>query len=608
MSSRLWYRFICFLLCRHLAYGATDLWVTSTVSPSPTSSGSLSTETSTHSVGSDTDESTTVGTTEAAFLDFTLDPMVTTTMAESEAPTDEPETRFPTTSTPVLMPHECLCDLTPDFCDIGCCCDTLDCSIANLSTIFTGCPQKAISGVCIEKWLMFRANVDSSLVTVTDLLFCVRPQEETPQSVPALPQFPELEDSYHFSPPAPLRSSYSRDFYRADDVIQTYLNSSSMRGLLRQPSPGAAANFCVNRNPAKFLRSVSLSCTRTLTPESCFTDPTLNAIFYFSDLSLIKIPIIESAQVSDFLVPVTPLAEWPAPRKQNNSCINVVKKVEFIIGYTGRGELTHATVNIILTEVDPDQLLLQTHSVYFKLIAISPNPVTVIPAVGLPIGSPVVGDFNEEVKPLTTLELPRGGECSADPSTRAPILFTHNSITGCIFRSPASDCSELRSQIYGVLQGLSTPDLIAMNSGSQPNWAKVITQECPVSLQETCESGCFLPSSLSIQVLWARQGLLHLPQNYILGAKYIFHCQNIKCPQLSALALTTEVTFVDTTIYPEAPLGLPQPNWKFPFGFFTRGSAELDEHITHSSSDRVTQSLMLLTVTLQTGLEFFFFR
>lgn len=38
----------------------------------------------------------------------------------------------------------CLCDLTPDFCDIGCCCDTVDCGVANLSTVFTGCPQKSV--------------------------------------------------------------------------------------------------------------------------------------------------------------------------------------------------------------------------------------------------------------------------------------------------------------------------------------------------------------------------------------------------------------------------------------------------------------------------------
>lgn len=49
--------------------------------------------------------------------------------------------------------------------------------------------------------------------------------------------------------------------------------------------------------------------------------------------------------------------------------------------------------------------------------------------------------------------------------------------------SPSSDCSELRSQIYGILLELATPDAIAMNSGSQPDWTRVITQECPVSFQ-----------------------------------------------------------------------------------------------------------------------------
>lgn len=52
-----------------------------------------------------------------------------------------------------------------------------------------------------------------------------------------------------------------------------------------------------------------------------------------------------------------------------------------------------------------------------------------------------------------------------------------------LFSSQSSDCSELRSQIYGVLQGLATPDVIAMNFGSQLDWTRVITQECPVRLQ-----------------------------------------------------------------------------------------------------------------------------
>ncbi|XP_040885283.1 tectonic-3-like isoform X2 [Toxotes jaculatrix] len=605
MNYRRWCRsfHIFIVLCARLANAATESGVSSTVNVNPTNGGPFSSPTpapgATEAVGF-----TSLGTTEVSEAPTVITEAPSAPSVPTEAP---PAPSVPTEAPPAVAPEGCLCDLSPNFCDIGCCCDTVDCGVANLSTVFTGCPQKAVSGVCIEKWLMFRANVDSSLVTVTDSLFCVQSENTAPQSLQALPQFPALGDSYHFSPPAATSSSHSRAFYRADDVIQTYFSSSFVRGLLRQPSPGASAAFCVNRNPAKFLRSVSLSCTRMLTPQSCTTDPNLNARSYFSDLSLIKIPVGETAQVSDLLIPVTPLSDWPAPSQQNSSCVNVVKKVEFVIGYTGRGELTYATVNVVLADVDPNQLLLQTHSVQFQLATPSPSPQGAIPAVGLRVGSPLIGRFNGDVTPLTMLKVSQSGECSSDPSERAPILFTHNTITGCTFRSPSRDCSELRSQIYGILQGLATPDEIAMNSGSQLSWTRVITQECPVSLQETCESGCLLPKSLSVQVLWACQGLLDLPQKYILGAKYIFKCQNFKCPVSSPLALTTEVMFADTTVYPGPPRGLPQPDWKFPFGFFTRGKAELDGHVVINGSDteKVTWSLMLFTVMLLTGLEFF---
>lgn len=37
----------------------------------------------------------------------------------------------------------CLCDVTPDFCDIGCCCDVMDCGLLNLSSVFNNCGQDA---------------------------------------------------------------------------------------------------------------------------------------------------------------------------------------------------------------------------------------------------------------------------------------------------------------------------------------------------------------------------------------------------------------------------------------------------------------------------------
>ncbi|XP_061613285.1 tectonic-3-like isoform X1 [Phyllopteryx taeniolatus] len=469
-------------------------------------------------------------------------------------------TGTPFEDTPIVgLPEACVCDLTPDFCNIGCCCDIADCGVADLSTVFKGCPQKATSGVCIEKWLMFRANVDSSLVSVTESLFCVQSAAEHLE-VPTVPlQLPVLGDSYHFSSPQPISVGHSRHFYRADDVIQTVFTKSSVRGLLRQPSPGAAGAFCLSRNPARFLRSQSLSCTRMVNPQSCTKDPNLSALSYFTELSLIKIPKPAEEQVSDLLIPVSPLSDWPAPSEETNLCVNVAKKVEFVIVYTDRGELASATVNVVLEDVKMNQLLQQVHSIQYKLGTSRPSPMPTIPSVGLRVGSSVLGGFNGEVKPVTIMGLPQASECSSDPATRTNILFTHNRITGCRFSSPSRNCAELRSQIDSILQGAAVPDVIATSSGSQPDWATVLKQECPVSSEETCDSGCTLPHLLSVQVLWARMGLLDLPQSYILGVKYLFRCQKFQCPLSSTIALTTEVAFADMTVYPKTVLETGSP-------------------------------------------------
>eukprot|EP00063_Salmo_salar_P039199 XP_014014034.1 PREDICTED: tectonic-3-like isoform X2 [Salmo salar] len=455
---------------------------------------------------------------------------VTTDLAPSSEATTEPviETVPPpveTTAKTSLTPKVCLCDLTPDFCDIGCCCDIVDCDIPDLSSVFNGCLDEVIYGECIESWLIFRVNVDPSRVTVTNKFVCIRPEEDNTvsQILPALANTP-LDSSYHFSwKGSATYSTHTKDFYRVDDTIMSHFNSSSIRGVLRQPSPGAATSSCVERNPARFLRSISLSCTRTLTPQSCATDPSLNAQSYFHDISLLKL-------------------STPPP---------------------------------------------------------TPEPT---PVVGLTMGTPVIGQFGEAVQPLTLLGVSLGGECSINPSNRMPILFTHNTITGCTFSSPSSNCSKLRSQLYRVLRGVATPNLVAMTVGSQPDWARVITQACSVAPQEeSCESGCLLPHSLSVQVLWAQTGLLAFPQNYILGAKYLFHCQRVKCPLVSPFAVTTEVMFVDTTVYPEPPRGTRQPKWKFPFDFFSRGTGELDgQTVSTNSSDlkKVTWDMLVALLLL----------
>lgn len=538
--------------------------------------------------------------TSVATQEFTFGPTENGTV-DTSLPTSTAATGTDAPTLQPLVTQGCLCDLTPDFCDIGCCCDTVDCGVANLSTVFTGCPQKAIPGVCVEKWLMFRANVNSSLVSVTDSLFCVQSADKSIFISETAAKYPTLGDSYHFAPSEQeqVTSTFTRDFYRVDDVILTYFSKTSTRGLLCQPSPGVGSVLCSNRNPAKFLRSSTSSCSREVTLHSCTTDPTLNAKSYVYDMNLIKHPILETDPVTDLLIPVSSSSDWPAPSKQNNSCINVVKRVEFVVEYTEQGELISAKANIVLANVVSEQLFLQTHSVQFKLVGHT-NPASrePSPAVGLKPGTLVIGRYYDDVKPLTVIGVSQNGRCSSDSSTKKPILFGYNSMSGCTFISMSKNCSVLRTQIYNILRGVAVPELVAMNSGSQPTWTRVITEECLVGAQDSCDSGCMLPHALSVRVLWARQGLLQLPQNYILGVKYVFHCSAYDCPQSTPLALSTQVTFVDTTLHPEPPRGAPQPLWTFPFGFFSRGLDELDGHIlTNScSSQKVTWILIMFTI------------
>ncbi|XP_032429890.1 tectonic-3-like isoform X3 [Xiphophorus hellerii] len=611
------------LLCGRLALSATDVVVTDSTISSQTNGGPFSSPTPTYGVGEQTHPVSRGGSSVAPVTEGVTGASSVAPVTPSVAGATEEATLYPTlgteTPSPTTVrtpmssqgdPQICLCDLTPDFCDIGCCCDTADCDVANLTTVFTGCPKEDVKRVCIEKWLMFRANVDPSLVTVTDTLFCVQAAEAAaePPSLPALTRFPATGDVYHFSPREYPIPAYRRHFHQVDDLIQTCWYNFSVQGFLNQPAPGAASSFCFNRNPAKFLRSTSLSCTRMVTSQSCTTDPDLSSSSYYFNMSLVTVPTTDTMKItSDLLVPVTPLSDWPAPVKQNGFCLNVVKTVQFLVYYTPKGELTNASINFTLIDVPLQQLVLQTHSVEFQRD--TPRPTSVKPkppAVGLSEGSAVMALIDGEMQPLKSLGVSDGGRCSSDPSRLSSILFTHNTINGCTFSSETQNCTELRSQIYEIFRGSTAPDEIAMNSGLQPNWTRVLIQDCQIDPQESCESGCNLPLSFSIQIVWARQGFIEVPQNHILGAKFLFRCQKVQCPLSSPLTLTAKATFVETTVYPEAPRGVPQPHWRFPFGFFMRGAAELDGHLDTNGcgAEKVTWSLMVFPLLLLSELGF----
>ncbi|XP_056109626.1 tectonic-3-like isoform X2 [Rhinichthys klamathensis goyatoka] len=482
---------------------------------------------------------------------------------------------------PMTSPLGCLCDVTPDFCDIGCCCDVMDCGLLNLSSVFNNCGQDAGSGVCLESWLMLRTQIDPALVTLTGNLLCVQREEEK--------QSAAQTSSARFQPksiyPFLLReltafNSQTNKFYKADDIILTYYDRTSIVSTLGQPSPGPASSACINHNPARFLRSNSLSCSRAVTAQSCADDRSLNALTYYTGFGLLRVPSAQVENSPEFVIPISTVSNWPEPLEQNGSCLNVVSKVEYVIEYTSKGEIAKATLNTELLNTTIDTQLQQKHVIIFQLATLThpmATPIPPSPPEGLKPESLLVGWFGEKSQALTVLGLSEDGGCSADLGNRIPVLFKQNTVTGCTFRSLSSDCGVLRAELLGILAGVTVPDMISMTAGSQTDQSRVISQDCSTPASEACETGCLLPVSLSLQVLWAQRGLRALPQNHILGAKFIFGCQRLKCPLRSSVPLTTEVMFSDATVYPEAPGGERQPEWKFPFDFFSRGVGEFDQ-------------------------------
>ncbi|KAI7796818.1 putative tectonic-3-like [Triplophysa rosa] len=486
-----------------------------------------------------------------------------------------------TNQSPLAATTNCPCDVTPDFCDIGCCCDVMDCGLLNPGSVFIGCQQSTGSGICLESWLMFKANVNPTLVTVSGDRFCVQKEEENQSDVQTSPAL--FQSSYLY--PLLLReptafNSQKTNFYKVDDIILTYFNGTSIVSTFRQPSPGPASSACVNRNPARFLRSSSLSCSRTVTTRSCVEDGGLSARTYFTGFSLLRAPEAQVEDRPELLIPVSTVRDWPEPRLHNGSCLNVVSEVEYGIEYTGKGEIVKITLNAKTINTNINTQLLQNHAITFQLVTSTPLMATPTPLSGpegLKPGSPVIGWFGEKAQPLTVLGSSENGGCTARLLNRPPVLFTQNIITGCTFRSLASQCGVLRTELIEVLTATAVPELISMTTGDETEKSKVIFEDCPTPASEVCETGCTLPVALSVRVLWAQRGLRAMPQNHILGAKFIFTCQRLKCPLLSSITVTAEVVFTDTTIYPEAPRGQPEPEWKFPFSFFSRGAGEFDQ-------------------------------
>ncbi|XP_014938496.2 tectonic-3 isoform X4 [Acinonyx jubatus] len=446
----------------------------------------------------------------------------------------------------------CVCDLTPGTCDINCCCDR-DCYLLHPRTVFSFCLPGSVrssSWMCVDNSLIFRSNspfpsrvfMDSGgvrqfcvLLNNSRLNYFQKLQKVNATNFQALAtEFggESFTSTFQTQSPPP--------FYRAGDPILTYFPKWSVISLLKQPAGVGAGGLCAESNPAGFLESKSTTCARffkNLT-NSCTLDPALNAASYYN-FTVLKVPRgMTDLQNTKFQVPVTLVSQAGSPLLSGNICQNVVSQVIYEIETNGTFGIQKVSVSFGQTNltVEPDTSLQQHFLIRFR---------------------------------MTLLQSQGDGICSVK---KHEVQFGVNAISGCKLRLKKMDCSHLQQEIYQTLHGKTSPEHVAIFGNADPaqkrEWTRILSRNCSVSAMH-CTSCCVIPVSLEIQVLWAYTGLQSNPQAHVSGARFLYQCQSIKdSQQVTEVALTTVVTFVDITQKPEPPRGQPRIDWKLPFDFF----------------------------------------
>uniref|UniRef100_A0A6J0UF00 Tectonic-3 n=1 Tax=Pogona vitticeps TaxID=103695 RepID=A0A6J0UF00_9SAUR len=501
----------------------------------------------------------------------------------------------------------CPCDLHPGFCDLNCCCDTScgpECNFGGPECPFSFClpgSTRAASRVCLENSLIFQNNTPyhTEILPGLDgcaLLFCVQLNDsklnywQQPQVVTET-NFPALSAQYggsSFIFPEQVQSSPSA-FYRVGDPIQTYFSASSIMSVLKQPTNMGPSQLCIDENPAAFLESKHTSCIRILTDliSSCTTDPALDAVSYYHDFTVLKVPgnftMFQSRQVN-----ITPLSEPASPSLDGNTCYNVVSEVIYEIEFSGIHGIQNVSVQFRMVNIsgNPGCTLEQHFSLHFG----NRNPSFSKQRSGNPgyiKRAPLIALYNSTQQPITILQNQGDGHCSA--TERYMIGFGENVRTSCQFSMPfnleEANCSHLQEILYQAFQWVHSPVSLAITGNANPahpeEWNTVFYQKC--SMQD---EHCMLPISLEIQVMWAQVGLLSNPQAQVLGGRYYYLCKPLKSfiASMNMLPLTTTVAFTDVTKWPDPPRGQPKVSWKLPFDFFFPFKVALSRAMSSSVS------------------------
>ncbi|XP_031298547.1 tectonic-1 isoform X4 [Camelus dromedarius] len=367
----------------------------------------------------------------------------------------------------------CVCDLSPENCDVNCCCDP-DCSSTDFS-IFSACSIPVVMGdsqFCSQKAAIYSLNFTADppqrifklVEQINPSIFCIHITNYKPALSFINPEVPDennfdklMKTSDGFSLNAESDASFTDKPDAPNSAKYEYgvcLQTSD--SFLRFPSP-LTSSLCSDNNPAAFLVNQAVKCTRSISLEQCEEIETLSMAYYSSPKILrvpnsgTKVPItVQSIVFRSLNKTLTRLEDTDVLRQvlvetgQVQVCTNVVLEVKYSLTYTDAGEVVQADLSLLLGAVSSAMVpLQQKFEIYFiqqntKPVPLSGNPGYV---VGLPLaagfqpqkGSGIIQSTNRYGQ-LTILRSTTEQDCLAAEGIRTPVLFGYSMQSGCKLR------------------------------------------------------------------------------------------------------------------------------------------------------------------------------
>uniref|UniRef100_A0AAV2MKF5 Tectonic-1 n=1 Tax=Knipowitschia caucasica TaxID=637954 RepID=A0AAV2MKF5_KNICA len=491
---------------------------------------------------------------------------------------------------PTSVSEVCPCDLHNDMCDMNCCCDK-DCGPE--LALFIRCSTHTVRGskrLCNQDVASYslRTTIDgyselqSSIQNEKNYdTFCIYFQNgvdglfHPPPALPTDRNFDALFDkfsSFTFNPETGRSDTEPQTSagYQYGDIMQTTA-ADGQRSIFYLPSSGITVD-CVDTNPAAFLNKWSGRCLRRMNiQQHCEHMAALRMDTYINILlspgrstDAAPVPVEVTSVVNQYLDGVQLELQLDGdllPVLQSPSvCANVVFEVAYVVKYDLAGEIVHVAASLVLGSVRDTQVPFeQNYEITFArdgpevAVQFSGNPGYV---VGLPL---VAGSVNQD--------------CLQGPQLRSPILFGHNSITGCTLRLvDVTNCSLISEVLLHILRGQNYPQFVA-SFGNSPlekplDWVAIKRTFNPQDSQ-----GCGIPLSLHMEIEWTKYGTLVNPQAQIVSVREIIQTNSSQLALLSGgssiLPVQTSVSFTSVSA-PAAPgyRAMPTIDAKLPFDFF----------------------------------------